>query len=89
MVVHSLQSHLVVTSTSLGVFPSEFDVRFVLAVAPLPTPFGSREHSIVFTAERELKLLNFQLSNPANPSLANKNSIFETRRLRIYSLEAL
>lgn len=89
MVVHSLQPHLVATGTSLGVFLSEFDARSLPAAAPLPTPFGSREHSVVFTAERELKLLNFQLSNPANPSLANTNSISETGRLRTDSSEAL
>eukprot|EP01018_Ginkgo_biloba_P012994 Gb_38178 [translate_table: standard] len=89
MVVHPLQPHLVATGTSLGVILSEFDARSLPAAAALPTLPGSREHSVVFTAEREMKLMNFQLSNPVNPSLASTNSISETGRLRTDSSEAL
>lgn len=89
MVVHPLQPHLVATGTSLGVILSEFDARSLPAAAPLPTPSGSREHSVVFMAEREIKLLNFQLSNPVNPSLASSNSVSEAGRLKTDSSEAL
>lgn len=89
MVVHPLQPHLVATGTSLGVILSEFDTRSLPAAAPLPTPSGSREHSVVFMAEREIKLLNFQLSNPVNPSLASSNSVSEAGRLKTDSSEAL
>ncbi|XLT13985.1 hypothetical protein HN51_059675, partial [Arachis hypogaea] len=47
---------------------------------PLPTPSDSREHSAVFVVERELKLLNFQLNNSANPSPGNNSSLLETGR---------
>lgn len=89
MVVHPLQPHLVATGTSLGVILSEFDARSLPAAAPLQTPSGSREHSVVFMAEREIKLLNFQLSNPVNPSLASSNSVSEAGRLKTDSSEAL
>ncbi|XLR03960.1 hypothetical protein S83_070158, partial [Arachis hypogaea] len=58
----------------------EFDLRSLPPVAPLPTPSDSREHSAVFVVERELKLLNFQLNNSANPSLGNNSSLSETGR---------
>ncbi|KAF8390819.1 hypothetical protein HHK36_023118 [Tetracentron sinense] len=89
MVAHSLQPHLVATGTNIGVILSEFDARSLPAVAPLPTLPGSREHSAVFVVERELKLLNFQLSNTLNPSLGSTGSLSETGRSRVESLEPL
>lgn len=89
MVAHPLQPHLVATGTNIGVIVSEFDARSLPAVAPLPTPVGSREHSAVYVVERELKLLNFQLSSTANPSLGSNGSLSETGRFRGDSLEPL
>lgn len=82
MVAHPLQPHLVATGTNIGVIISEFDSRSLPAVASLPTSSGSREHSAVYVVERELKLLNFQLSNTANPSLGNNSSLSETGRFK-------
>lgn len=91
MAAHPLQPHLVATGTNIGVIVSEFDSRSLPAVAPLPTPQGSREHSAVYVVERELKLLNFQLSSTANPnpSLGSNGSLSETGRLRSDSVEPL
>ncbi|KAK0606944.1 hypothetical protein LWI29_006755 [Acer saccharum] len=89
MVAHPLQPHLVATGTNIGVILSEFDTRSLPAVAPLPTPSESREHSAVYVIERELKLLNFQLSSAANPSLGNNGSLSETGRLKGDSSEPL
>lgn len=89
MVAHTLQPHLVATGTNIGVILSEFDARSLPAVAPLPTPLESREHSAVYIVERELKLLQFQLSNTANPSLGSTGSIPETGRPRADSTESL
>ncbi|XP_061366203.1 uncharacterized protein LOC133309444 [Gastrolobium bilobum] len=80
MVAHTLQPHLVATGTNIGVIMCEFDARSLPPVAPLPTPSDSRMHSAVFVIERELKLLNFQLNNSANPSLGNNSSLSETGR---------
>ncbi|CAI0628285.1 unnamed protein product [Linum tenue] len=82
MVAHPLQPHLVATGTNVGVIISEFDPKSLPAVAPLPTPLGNREHSAVYVIERELKLLNFQLSNTANPSLGSNGSISDTGKLK-------
>lgn len=89
MVAHPLQPHLVATGTNIGVILSEFDPRALPAVAPLPTPTESKEHSAVYIVERELKLLNFQLSNTANPSLGNSGVASETGRSRNESIEQL
>lgn len=89
MVAHPLQPHLVATGTNIGVILSEFDARALPAVASLPTPPGSREHSAVYIVERELKLLNFQLSNTANPSLGSTSNISETGRSRAEPMEQL
>ncbi|KAH0436890.1 hypothetical protein IEQ34_026321 [Dendrobium chrysotoxum] len=89
MVAHPLQPHLVATGTNIGVILCELDARSLPAVAPLPSPSGSREHSAVYIVERELKLLNFQLSNTANPSLGSTGSISETGRSRVESTEPL
>lgn len=89
MVAHPLQPHLVATGTNIGVIVSEFDARSLPSVAALPTPVGSREHSAVYVVERELKLLNFQLSSTANPSLGSNGSLSETGRFRGDSLEPL
>ncbi|KAK7337623.1 hypothetical protein VNO77_18206 [Canavalia gladiata] len=80
MVAHALQPHLVATGTNIGVIICEFDARSLPPVAPLPTQSDSREHSAIFVIERELKLLNFQLNNSANPSLGNSSSLSETGR---------
>ncbi|XVF19124.1 hypothetical protein REPUB_Repub11eG0082400 [Reevesia pubescens] len=89
MVAHPLQPHLVATGTSIGIIVSEFDARSLPPIVPLPTPPGSREHSAVYIVERELKLLSFQLSNTANPSLGNNGSLSETGKLKGDSLEPL
>uniref|UniRef100_A0A0E0JLV4 Uncharacterized protein n=1 Tax=Oryza punctata TaxID=4537 RepID=A0A0E0JLV4_ORYPU len=89
MVAHPLQPHLVATGTNIGIILSEFDPRALPAVAPLPTPAESKEHSAVYIVERELKLLNFQLSNTANPSLGNAGITSETGRSRNDPLEQL
>lgn len=89
MVAHPLQPHLVAAGTNIGVILCELDARSLPAVAPLPSPSGSREHSAVYIVERELKLLNFQLSNTANPSLGSTGSISETGRSRAESAEPL
>ncbi|XP_052192236.1 uncharacterized protein LOC127801302 isoform X2 [Diospyros lotus] len=89
MVGHPLQPHLVATGSNLGIIVSEFDARSLPAVAPLPTPSGSREHSAVYVVERELKLLQFQLSNTANPSLGSNGSLSEAARFRGDSVEHL
>ncbi|KHN14190.1 hypothetical protein glysoja_028588 [Glycine soja] len=80
MVAHTFQPHLVAVGTNIGVIICEFDARSLPPVAPLPTPSDSREHSAIFVIERELKLLNFQLNNSANPSLGNNSSLSETGR---------
>ncbi|XP_022959845.1 uncharacterized protein LOC111460785 [Cucurbita moschata] len=82
MIAHPLQPHLVATGTNIGVIISELDARSLPAVAPLPTPSGSREHAAVYIVERELKLLNFQLSHTTNPSLGNNGSLSEGGRLK-------
>ncbi|KAF1892265.1 hypothetical protein Lal_00036627, partial [Lupinus albus] len=89
MVAHTLQPHLVATGTNIGVIICEFDPRSLPPVALLPTPSDSREHSAVFVIERELKLLNFQLNNSANPSLGNSSSFSETGRSKGDSFEPL
>ncbi|KAJ6407920.1 hypothetical protein OIU84_011264 [Salix udensis] len=82
MVAHPLQPHLVATGTNIGVIVSEFDARSIPAVGPIPTPTGNREHSAIYVVERELKLLNFQLSNTPNPSLGSNGSLSETGKYR-------
>ncbi|XP_062206368.1 uncharacterized protein LOC133908388 isoform X1 [Phragmites australis] len=89
MVAHPLQPHLVATGTNIGIILSEFDPRALPAVAPLPSPTGSKEHSAVYIVERELKLVNFQLSNTANPSLGNAGVASDTGRSRNESTEQL
>ncbi|XP_076947189.1 uncharacterized protein LOC143619046 [Bidens hawaiensis] len=82
MVAHSLQPHIVATGTNIGIILSEFDPRSLPAVAPLPSIPESREHAAVYVVERELKLLQFQLNNQANPSLGSNGSLTETGRLK-------
>ncbi|KAF3339575.1 WD repeat-containing protein 3 [Carex littledalei] len=89
MVAHPLQPHLVATGTNIGIILSEFDPRALPAVTPLPTPAGGNEHSAVYIVERELKLLNFQLSNTANPTLASAGPAAEAIRARGESAESL
>ncbi|XP_047332477.1 uncharacterized protein LOC124936065 [Impatiens glandulifera] len=89
MVAHPLQPHLVATGSNVGVIICEFDARSLPPVAPLPTPLDSREHSAVYVVERELKLLRFQLSNTANPSLGSNGSLSETGRIRGDAIEQL
>ena len=89
MVAHPLQPHLVATGTNIGIILSEFDPRALPAVAPLPSPTGSKEHSAVYIVERELKLMNFQLSNTANPSLGNAGVASDTGRSRNESIDQL
>nr|GEV59174.1 transducin/WD40 repeat-like superfamily protein [Tanacetum cinerariifolium] len=82
MVAHPLQPHIVATGTNIGIILSEFDPRSLPAVAPLPSIPESREHAAVYVVERELKLLQFQLNNAANPSLGSNGSLTDTGRLR-------
>ncbi|KAL0746796.1 hypothetical protein Bca101_028798 [Brassica carinata] len=77
MVAHPLQPHLVATGTNVGIIVSEFDPRAIPSAAFLPALSGSRENSAVYILGRELKLLNFQISNTANPSLGN-NALSES-----------
>ncbi|KAK4273344.1 hypothetical protein QN277_021766 [Acacia crassicarpa] len=63
MVAHTLQPHLVVTGTNIGVIVCEFDARSLPSVAPLPKLTDGRENSAVYVVGKELRLLNFQLSN--------------------------
>ncbi|XP_019187422.1 PREDICTED: uncharacterized protein LOC109181908 [Ipomoea nil] len=89
MVAHALQPHLVATGTNIGVILCEFDSRSLPPVAPLPTPPGSREHTAIYVVERELKLLQFQLSNAASPALGSNGSLSDTGRFRVDSPEQL
>ncbi|KAG0462661.1 hypothetical protein HPP92_021137 [Vanilla planifolia] len=89
MVAHPLQPHLVATGTNIGVILCELDARSLPAVVPLPSAPGSREHTALYIVERELKLLNFQLSNTLNPSLGATGSMPETGRSRMESTEPL
>ncbi|KAJ8753238.1 hypothetical protein K2173_017850 [Erythroxylum novogranatense] len=82
MVAHPLQPHLVATGTNIGIIVSEFDARSLPPVAPLPAPSGNREHSAVYIVERELKLLNFQLTNTSNPSLGSNGSLSEAGKYK-------
>ncbi|XP_073271015.1 uncharacterized protein [Primulina huaijiensis] len=82
MVTHPLQPHLVATGTNIGVLVCEFDVKSLPPVASLPTTPGSREHSAVYVVERALKLLQFQLSNTANPALGSNGSLNDAGRVR-------
>ena len=83
MVAHPLQPHLVATGTNIGVIISEFDFRALPPVVALPSPPGSREHSAVYVVERELKLLAFQLSNIANPSLGSNGTLADSARSKV------
>lgn len=89
MVAHPLQPHIVATGTNIGIILSEFDPRSLPAVAPLPSPPESRENAAVYVVERELKLLQFQLSNTANPSLGSNGSLTDAGKLRGDSSEQL
>ncbi|GJS63225.1 transducin/WD40 repeat-like superfamily protein [Tanacetum coccineum] len=89
MVAHPLQPHIVATGTNIGIILSEFDPRSLPAVAPLPSIPESREHAAVYVVERELKLLQFQLNNAANPSLGSNGSLTDAGRLRGDSSEQL
>ncbi|KAL3613219.1 hypothetical protein CASFOL_042910 [Castilleja foliolosa] len=75
MVVHALQPHLVATGTNVGVLICEFDAKALPPIAPLPTPPESREHAAVCVVERQLKLLQFQLSNTTNPAIGSNVSL--------------
>ncbi|KAK4427529.1 TSET complex member tstF [Sesamum alatum] len=82
MVAHSLQSHLVATGTNIGVLVCEFDAQSLPPVAPLLTAPASREHAAVCVVKRELKLLQFQLSNTPNPALGGNGSSNDGGRVR-------
>ncbi|KAK6159715.1 hypothetical protein DH2020_003096 [Rehmannia glutinosa] len=82
MVAHTLQPHLVATGTNIGVLVCEFDAKALPPIAPLPTLPGSREHAAVYVVERELKLLQFQLSNTANPALGSNGSLNDAGRVK-------
>ncbi|KAM3290883.1 hypothetical protein P3S67_019172 [Capsicum chacoense] len=82
MCAHPLQPHLVATGTNIGIILCEFDQKSLPPVAVLPTPTESREHTAVFVVERELKLLQFQLSNTTAPALGSNGSLSDTGRFR-------
>ncbi|XP_060167461.1 uncharacterized protein LOC132598543 isoform X1 [Lycium barbarum] len=82
MVAHPLQPHLVATGTNIGIILCEFDQKSLPPVAVLPTPAESREHTAVYVVERELKLLQFQLSNTTAPALGSNGSLSDTGRFR-------
>nr|XP_009617827.1 uncharacterized protein LOC104110107 [Nicotiana tomentosiformis] len=82
MVTHPLQPHLVATGTNIGIILCEFDQKSLPPVVALPTPTGSREHTAVYVVERELKLLQFQLSNTTPPALGSNGSLSDTGRFR-------
>ncbi|XP_027108109.2 uncharacterized protein [Coffea arabica] len=82
MVAHPLQPHFVATGTNIGIIVCEFDPRSLPPVAALPTAPGSREHAAVYVIERELKLVQFQLSNTVNPALGSNGSLSDTGRIR-------
>ncbi|KAL3515810.1 hypothetical protein ACH5RR_022712 [Cinchona calisaya] len=82
MVAHLLQPHIVATGTNIGIIVCEFDPRSLPPVAALPTPPGGREHAAVYVIERELKLLQFQLSNTMNPALGSNGSLSDMARIR-------
>ncbi|OIT38024.1 PREDICTED: uncharacterized protein LOC109239998 [Nicotiana attenuata] len=82
MVTHPLQPHLVATGTNIGIILCEFDQKSLPPVVALPTPAGSREHTAVYVVERELKLLQFQLSNTTPPALGSNGSLSDTGRFR-------
>eukprot|EP00897_Mesotaenium_endlicherianum_P007156 jgi/Mesen1/6469/ME000033S05753 len=67
MTSHPLQPHLVVVGTNMGVILTEFDPTALPSAAPLPSPMGSREHSAVFSSQRGLHLLSFQVAVPGPP----------------------
>ncbi|KAG6408640.1 hypothetical protein SASPL_131658 [Salvia splendens] len=77
MVAHSLQPHLVATGTNIGVFVCEFDAKSLPPVALLPSPPGSREHSAAYVVGRELKVLQFQLSNNPYPAPGSDSLLHE------------
>ncbi|KAL3382185.1 hypothetical protein AABB24_001974 [Solanum stoloniferum] len=82
MVAHPLQPHLVATGTNIGIILCEFDQKSLPPVAVLPTPTESHEHTAVYVVERELKLLQFQLSNTTAPALGSNGSLSDTGRFR-------
>ncbi|GFP95047.1 hypothetical protein PHJA_001649100 [Phtheirospermum japonicum] len=82
MVAHPLQPHLVATGTNMGILVCAFDAKSLPPVVPLPTTPESREHAAAYVVERELKLLQFQLSNTANPALGSNGTLNDVGRLR-------
>lgn len=98
MAVHPLQPHLVASGTNFGVILSEFDARALPAAVPLMTPPGSKEHSVAYASEKEVKLLTFQLAAPANPTVSNtgvlielngrpRNETSETPQMQVYLID--
>ncbi|XP_024377308.1 uncharacterized protein [Physcomitrium patens] len=77
MGVHPLQPHLVASGTNFGVILSEFDPRALPAAVSLITPPGSKEHSVAFAVEKEIRLLTFQLAAPTNPTVSNTGVLIE------------
>ena len=75
--------------TNIVVIVSEFDVRSFPTITALLRLVGSLEHYIVYVDQKELKLLNFQLSSTTNPSLGSNGSLSKTGRFRGDSLEPL
>ncbi|KAL4384266.1 hypothetical protein GQ457_15G029400 [Hibiscus cannabinus] len=89
MVAHPLKPHLVATGTNVGILVSEFDPGSLPPVTPLPMSAESRDHSAVCILEKELRLLNFHLSNTTDPSLGNNSSSSDAGKLNGDSFEPL
>ncbi|KAK8615207.1 hypothetical protein V6N13_068988 [Hibiscus sabdariffa] len=89
MVAHPLKPHLVATGTNVGILVSEFDPGSLPPVTPLPMSAESRDHSAVCILEKELRLLNFHLSNTTDPSLGNNSSLSDAGKLNGDSFEPL
>ncbi|GMJ01538.1 Transducin/WD40-2 Protien [Hibiscus trionum] len=89
MVAHPLKPHLVATGTNVGVLVSEFDPGSLPPVTPLPMSAESRDHSAVCILGKELRLLNFHLSNTTDPSHGNNSSLSDAGNLNGDSFEPL
>ena len=86
-VERKIWKYLIDNGTTIVIIASEFDVRSFPTITALLRLVGSLEHYIVYVVQKELKLLNFQLSSITNPSLGSNGSLFETGRFRGDSLE--
>lgn len=77
MAVHPLQPHLVASGTNFGVILTEFDAKALPAAVSLPTPPGSKEHTVAYASEKEIRLLSFHLAAPTNPTVSSAGVLIE------------